>query len=66
VKENDGIAVYNLKETILKGKAANITLRDRFLFYLIRELSDRLSYNSLQWNLDKRRYMYIQSQFALR
>jgi hypothetical protein len=40
VKENDGIAVYVPKEAILKEMAANITLRDSFLFYLIRELSD--------------------------
>jgi hypothetical protein len=38
--ENDGIAVYVRKETILKDMAAKIKLSLHFFFDLVRELSD--------------------------
>jgi hypothetical protein len=38
--KNDGIAVYVLKETILKEMAAKIKLSQQFFFDLVRELSD--------------------------
>jgi DNA-directed RNA polymerase specialized sigma subunit len=42
-RKNDRIAVYFLKETILKEIAEKIKLSQHFFLYLVRELSDTLS-----------------------
>jgi hypothetical protein len=44
--KNDGIAVYVPKETILKEIAAKIKLNQHFFFDLVRELSNRTSYDA--------------------